>query len=96
MLSFNFNSIILFLEEIYSYGDEVVLRLTPLYEMKIKGLVPIIAHPERCECFRIHYDRIKEAVDEAYKDNKRFKGMSIATWVISAINTILIILIGLL
>ena len=35
-------------------------------------------------------------VDPAYKDNKRFKGMSIATWVISAINTILIILIGLL
>ena len=32
--------------------------------MKIKGIVPIIAHPERCECFRTHYDRIKQAVKE--------------------------------
>ena len=35
-----------------------------IYEMRIKGLVPIIAHPERCECFRRHYDRIVEAVEE--------------------------------
>jgi len=35
-----------------------------IYEMRIKGLVPIIAHPERCECFRVHYDRIREAVNE--------------------------------
>jgi hypothetical protein len=35
-------------------------------------------------------------VDEAYKDNKRFKGMSIATWVIGVINIVLLILIGIL
>lgn len=35
-----------------------------IYEMKLKGFIPIIAHPERCECFRIHYDRIKKAVEE--------------------------------
>lgn len=35
-------------------------------------------------------------VDEAYKDDKRFKGMSIATWVIGVLNVTLIILIGVL
>ena len=35
-----------------------------IYEMKVRGLVPIIAHPERCECFRKNYDRIKDAVEE--------------------------------
>jgi hypothetical protein len=35
-------------------------------------------------------------VDKAYKDNKRFKGMSIATWVIGVINIVLTILIGIL
>jgi glucose uptake protein GlcU len=35
-------------------------------------------------------------VDEAYKDNKKFKGMSIATWVIGVINIVLTILIGVL
>jgi polyferredoxin len=39
---------------------------------------------------------IMRYVDEAYKDNKRFKGMSIATWVIGVINIILTILIGVL
>jgi hypothetical protein len=34
--------------------------------------------------------------DGDYKDNKRFKGMSIATWVIGLVNIVLIILIGLL
>lgn len=43
---------------------DVSYVLDTIYEMRIKGLVPIIAHPERCECFRLHYDRIKDAVEE--------------------------------
>lgn len=39
---------------------------------------------------------IMRYVDEAYKDNKRFKGMSIATWVIGVVNIVLTILIGVL
>lgn len=39
---------------------------------------------------------IMRYVDEAYKDNKKFKGMSIATWVIGVVNIVLIILIGVL
>ena len=39
---------------------------------------------------------IMRYVDKAYKDNKRFKGMSIATWVIGVINIVLTILIGVL
>ena len=35
-------------------------------------------------------------VDETYKDNKRFKSMSIATWVIGVVNIVLLILIGIL
>lgn len=35
-------------------------------------------------------------VDEAYKDDKRFKGMSIATWVIGVINIVLTVLISIL
>lgn len=34
--------------------------------------------------------------DGDYKDNKRFKGMSIATWAIGVINIVLTILIGVL
>ena len=43
---------------------DVSYVLDTIYEMRIKGLIPIIAHPERCECFRLHYDRIKDAVRE--------------------------------
>ena len=39
---------------------------------------------------------IMRYVDEAYNDNKRFKGMSIATWVIGVVNIVLTILIGVL
>ena len=39
---------------------------------------------------------IMRYVDETYNDNKRFKGMSIATWVIGVINIVLTILIGIL
>ena len=34
--------------------------------------------------------------DQVYKNNKRFKGMSIATWVIGVVNLVLLILIGIL
>jgi hypothetical protein len=37
---------------------------------------------------------IMRYVDKAYKDNKRFKGMSIVTWVIGVVNIVLTILIG--
>lgn len=43
---------------------DVSYVLETIYEMKIKGITPIIAHPERCECFRKHYSRIEEAVNE--------------------------------
>lgn len=39
---------------------------------------------------------IMRYVDKAYKDNKRFKGISISTWVIGVINIVLTILIGVL
>ena len=34
--------------------------------------------------------------DEAYKDNKKFKVLSIATWVIGVVNLVLLILVGIL
>jgi len=43
---------------------DVSYILDTIYEMKLKGIIPIIAHPERCECFKLHYDMIKEAVNE--------------------------------
>ena len=39
---------------------------------------------------------IMRYVDKAYKDNKKFKGMSIATLVIGVINIVLTILVGIL
>lgn len=35
-----------------------------IYEIKINGFIPIIAHPERCECFRKHIERVKKAVED--------------------------------
>lgn len=43
---------------------DVSYVMDTIYEMKIKNIIPVIAHPERCECFRKNYDRIKEAVQE--------------------------------
>ena len=48
----------------FPMSTDVSYVLDTIYEMKIKGIVPIIAHPERCECFRKHYDRIKAAIEE--------------------------------
>ncbi len=48
----------------FPMNTDVSYVLDTIYEIRIKGLIPIIAHPERCECFRIHYDRIKQAVEE--------------------------------
>lgn len=36
--------------------------LDAIYEIKVRGLVPVIAHPERCECFRKNYDLILSAI----------------------------------
>ena len=35
-----------------------------IYEMKLRGVIPVIAHPERCECFSSHLERVKEAVND--------------------------------
>jgi hypothetical protein len=39
---------------------------------------------------------IMRYVDETYKNDKRFKGMSIATWAIGVVNIVLTILMGVL
>ncbi len=38
--------------------------LDTIYELKIRGITPIIAHPERCECFKRDYDLILDAIKE--------------------------------
>ncbi len=38
--------------------------LDAVYEARVRKLVPVIAHPERCECFRRDYDLILKAIDE--------------------------------
>jgi protein-tyrosine phosphatase len=38
--------------------------LDAVYEIKVRGLIPVIAHPERCECFRRNYNLITEAIEE--------------------------------
>jgi len=48
----------------FPMNTDVSYILDTIYEMKIKDITPIIAHPERCECFKKHYNRIKEAVEE--------------------------------
>lgn len=48
----------------FPMNTDVSYVFDTIYEIKIKGLIPIIAHPERCECFRVNYDRIKQAVKE--------------------------------
>lgn len=48
----------------FPMSTDVDYVLDTIYEIKINGLIPVIAHPERCECFRKHIERVKEAVDE--------------------------------
>lgn len=48
----------------FPMSTDVDYVIDTIYELKIKGIVPIIAHPERCECFRKHEERIKQAVEE--------------------------------
>lgn len=38
--------------------------LDTIYEARLRGIVPIIAHPERCECFRRNAQLISMAVKE--------------------------------
>lgn len=48
----------------FPMSTDVNYVLDTIYEIKVKGLIPVIAHPERCECFRKNIDRIREAVEE--------------------------------
>lgn len=48
----------------FPMSTDVDYVLDTIYEIKINGFVPIIAHPERCECFRKHIERVSEAVEE--------------------------------
>ena len=48
----------------FPMSTDVDYVMDTIYEIKLKGLFPVIAHPERCECFRLHPERIKEAVIE--------------------------------
>lgn len=48
----------------FPMSTDVSYVMDTVYEMRINGIVPIIAHPERCECFRKHYERIQEAIQE--------------------------------
>ena len=48
----------------FPMGTDVDYVFDTIYEIKIKGLIPIIAHPERCECFVKHIERINEVIKE--------------------------------
>lgn len=48
----------------FPMGTDVDYVLDTIYEIKLKKLVPVIAHPERCECFVKHPELINEAVNE--------------------------------
>lgn len=43
---------------------EVNYCLDTIYEMKMRGITPIIAHPERCECFKKDYSLVEKAIQE--------------------------------
>ncbi len=38
--------------------------LDTVYEMKMRGITPIIAHPERCECFKRDFSLVDKAIKE--------------------------------
>lgn len=38
--------------------------LDTVYEMRVRNITPIIAHPERCECFRKDITIVEKAVEE--------------------------------
>ena len=38
--------------------------LDTVYEIKVRGFIPVIAHPERCECFKRDYSLITKAIKE--------------------------------
>ena len=40
-------------------GNEIAV-----YEMKMRGITPIIAHPERCECFKRDFSLVDKAIKE--------------------------------
>lgn len=43
---------------------EVNYCLDTVYEMKMRGITPIIAHPERCECFKRDFSLVDKAIKE--------------------------------
>ena len=48
----------------FPMGTDVDYVLDTIYEIKLKNLVPVIAHPERCECFVKHPELINNVVNE--------------------------------
>lgn len=48
----------------FPMNNEVNYIADSIYELKIRNIVPIIAHPERCYCFTSNYKLIKEIADE--------------------------------
>lgn len=38
--------------------------LNTIYEMKVRNIIPIIAHPERCECFKKDITLVEKAIEE--------------------------------
>lgn len=45
------------------YG-EVPYIIDSIYELKLHGFIPIIAHPERCFCFQNKYSLLRDAIKE--------------------------------
>lgn len=43
---------------------EINYCLDTVYEMKMRGITPIIAHPERCECFKRDFSLVDKAIKE--------------------------------
>ncbi|MDD2628008.1 MAG: hypothetical protein PHR25_01055 [Clostridia bacterium] len=48
----------------FPMNNEINYIENSIYELKIRNIVPIIAHPERCYCFTKNYRLIKELAGE--------------------------------
>ena len=48
----------------FPMSTDVNYVLDTIYEIRLKGYIPVIAHPERCECFRKNEQVLKDAVGE--------------------------------
>ena len=47
----------------FPMSTDVSYVIDTIYEIKLKGYIPVIAHPERCECFKKNEKLIEEAVN---------------------------------